>query len=251
MHLRALAQYRLSTALMAAGQFLACYFWFLSMSLLFAHFGNIDGWTYAEVCLCFAVTLTSFSIAECIARGFDTFSNLIIKGDFDRVLLRPRSSMLQVLGAGFEISRVGRLAQSVVVLCVALPQSAFVWTPAKIATLIFMIGGGVAIFSGVFVLGAAVCFFTLEGLEIVNIFTDGGRELAAYPLTIYGKWIRRFFTFIIPYGCMNYLPLLYLTGRATRFPLFYMLTPLLGCAFLAPCVLVWRIGVRHYTSSGS
>jgi ABC-2 type transport system permease protein len=116
-------------------------------------------------------------------------------------------------------------------------------------TIAMMIAGGTAVFSGVFILGATVCFFTVEGLEFINIFTDGGREIASYPLPVYGKWVSRFFTFIIPYGCINYLPLMYLTGRATF--LLYMFTPLLGFLFIFPCLLVWRFGVRHYVSTGS
>ena len=114
-----------------------------------------------------------------------------------------------------------------------------------------MILGGASVFTGVFILGATACFFTLEGLEIINIFTDGGRELTSYPLPVYGKWVTRFFTFVIPYGCMNYLPLLYLTGRAEKWPLLYMSMPFLGFIFLLPCAAVWRLGLRHYSSAGS
>jgi ABC-2 type transport system permease protein len=117
--------------------------------------------------------------------------------------------------------------------------------------MVLMILGGAALFTGIFILGATVCFFTLEGLEIINIFTDGGRELASYPLTVYGRRIRRFFTFIIPFGCVNYLPLMYLTGRTGDRPLLSMLAPLAGILFLLPCLAVWRAGVRRYTSSGS
>ena len=114
-----------------------------------------------------------------------------------------------------------------------------------------MISGGAVVFAGVFILGATVCFFTLDGLEVINIFTDGGRELASYPLPVYGKWVTRFFTFIIPYGCMNYLPLMYLTGRTGNYPVLYMLMPLLGFVFLLPCLGIWQLGVRHYSSTGS
>lgn len=249
MHLRSLMQYRISALLMTLGQFLVAFFSFLSISFLFERFGAIDGWTFSEVCLCFAVTNMAFAISECFARGFDTFSSLVIRGDFDRILLRPRSTLLQVLGAGFEISRIGKFLQSIVVFVIAIPLMTVEWTGPKVITLIFMISGGVAVFMGVFILGATVCFFTLEGLEFINIFTDGGRELAAYPLPVYGKWVQRFFTFIIPFGCINYLPLLYITGRAES--MVYMFIPLLGILFLAPCALIWRLGVRHYTSSGS
>ncbi|MDR0399550.1 MAG: ABC-2 family transporter protein [Treponema sp.] len=251
MNLRALLEYRLSTALGALGQFFTAFSWFLSISLLFRRFGAVAGWSFAEAGLCFAVTNIAFSLSECFARGFDAFSGMVIRGDFDRVLLRPRSTIIQVLGARIEITRMGRLIQALVVLFIVIPRAGIAWSTGKILTLVLMILGGAALFTGIFILGAAVCFFTLEGLEIVNIFTDGGRELASYPLPVYGRRIRRFFTFVIPFGCVNYLPLMYLTGRAGSHPLLSMLAPLAGPVFLLPCLAVWRAGVRRYTSSGS
>jgi ABC-2 type transport system permease protein len=110
---------------------------------------------------------------------------------------------------------------------------------------------GVAIFAGIFILGAAFCFWTTDSIEVVNILSDGGRELASYPLEIYQKWLRQLFTFIIPFGCFNYLPLMYITDRAGGSSWLYMLTPLLGCLFIVPCLLLWRVGVRHYVSTGN
>jgi ABC-2 type transport system permease protein len=251
MNLRGVLEYRLSACMVALAQFLAAFSWFLSISLLFRRFGSIAGWTFAEAGLCFAVTNIAFSLSECFARGFDAFSGMVIRGDFDRVLLRPRSTLLQVLGARIEITRAGRLAQALIVLGIMIPRAGIAWSAAKVLTLLLMILGGAAVFSGVFILGATVCFFTLEGLEVINIFTDGGRELASYPLPVYGSRVRRFFTFIIPFGCVNYLPLMYLTGRAENAPLFHMLAPLAGFVFILPCLLAWRAGVRHYASSGS
>ncbi|MCL2835004.1 MAG: ABC transporter permease, partial [Treponema sp.] len=163
----------------------------------------------------------------------------------------PRSLIIQVLGAKTDITRFGRVIVSFAILCLVLPRAGITWDFSKVFTLIMMILGGAVTFSGVFILGATICFFTLEGLEVINIFTDGGRELASYPLPVYGKRVARFFTFIIPYGCMNYLPLMYLTGRAVRWPVLYMLMPLLGFVFILPCLGVWRLGVRRYSSAGS
>jgi ABC-2 type transport system permease protein len=251
MNLKGALQYRFSAWLIALGQFFVAFFGFISIWLLFERFGGIAGWTFAEVGLCFGITNIAFSVSECFARGFDSFSGLVIRGDFDRFLLRPRSTLIQVLGAKIEFTRIGKLIQGCIVLALVIPRSGILWIPQKILTLAGMIAGGAAVFTGVFILGATVCFFTLEGLEVINIFTDGGREFASYPLPVYGKWIRRFFTFLIPYGCMNYLPLMYLTGRAERFPLLYMLSPFLGFLFILPCVLAWRLGVRRYASTGS
>ena len=251
MNIKSFFEYRLSTWLVAAGQTLTTLFGFLSLSLLFRRFGNLAGWSFAEAALCFGVTYTAFAISETFARGFDAFSRMVIQGEFDRILLRPRNTIIQVLGAKTDITRLSRVIAGILIICAIIPRTGIAWDPLKVATLIMMILGGAAVFTGVFILGATVCFFTLEGLEVINIFTDGGRELASYPLPVYGKWITRFFTFIIPFGCMNYLPLMYLTGRAGRWPFLYMLMPLLGFVFIAPCIAVWRLGVKHYSSAGS
>jgi ABC-2 type transport system permease protein len=251
MVLKSFLQYRVSMWLTIVGQFFVSFFGFLGIYLLFDRFGTLDGWTLGEVALCFAVVTTAFAITECCARGFDTFASSVTAGDFDRVLLRPRSTVLQIFGASFEITRIGRLLQSLVVFALAISWLDITWTFAKILTLVLMIVSGVFIFTGVFILGATICFFTVQGLEVVNIFTDGGREIASYPLTIFIKWLARFFTFIIPFGCFNYLPLLYLTGRADGKGILYMLTPLLGMLFIVPCLLVWHWGVRHYLSTGN
>jgi ABC-2 type transport system permease protein len=251
MNFKAVLEYRLSAWFVAAGQASTTVFFFLGLSFMFRRFGNLAGWTFGEAALCFGVTNTAFALAETFARGFDAFSSMVRLGEFDRVLLRPQNTVIQVLGARTDVTRIGRIIVSVAVLCAIIPGAGVAWSVSKAVTLGLMILGGAATFAGVFILGSTVCFFTLEGLEVINIFTDGGRELASYPLPVYGKWIARFFTFVIPYGCMNYLPLLYLTGRAERWPVVYMLIPLLGFAFILPCTLVWRFGVRHYSSSGS
>jgi ABC-2 type transport system permease protein len=244
-------QYRTSFLLLCAGQFFVPFAVFAGMYFLFERFGGLTGWTFHEAALCFGVIQMAFSLAECFARGFDAFSNLIVRGNFDRLLVRPRGTVIQVLGSSFEFTRFGRMLQSAVVLGIAVNGLSIAWTPAKIITLLLMIIGGVVVFSGIYILAATFCFWTVQGLEVANIFTDGGREMAQYPLDIYAKWVTRFFTFIIPFGAVSYLPLLYILGRADGPDLLCMAMPLASLLFLAPCLAVWRIGVRHYRSTGS
>ena len=123
------------------------------------------------------------------------------------------------------------------------------WSAMKILSLILMVSGCAAVFACLFMVYAAFCFFTLEGLEFMNIFTDGGRELGQYPISIYGKRVLQFFTFIVPMALAQYYPLLYLLGR-TDSPL-YALCPLFSLLFILPCYAFWRFGLRHYKSTGS
>jgi ABC-2 type transport system permease protein len=49
----------------------------------------IQGWTLKEPALIYGILHIGFAIAEASGRGFDTFSRMVIQGDFDRILLRP------------------------------------------------------------------------------------------------------------------------------------------------------------------
>lgn len=248
-HFMSQMEYRTSFILLSIGQFFVPFLIFVSMVLLFDKFENILGWTLYEVALCYSVMHMAFSISEALGRGFDMFSTMIREGNFDRLLVRPRSTILQVFGSKIEFTRVGRLLQSIIVLILAIYKLDLIWTLPKVFTIISMIISGTVIFTGLYMLGATLCFWTVEGIEIINVFTDGGREMAQYPLGIYKKWVKKFFTFIIPFGAVNYYPLLYILGKSNNS--FYIVVPLIGMLFIFPCILIWEYGVKQYKSTGS
>lgn len=247
--LRSQMQYKASFVMTSIGQFLTAFTTFLGMYFMFSRFNSVNGFSFSEVLLCYAVILTSFSLAECFVRGFDAFSGIISNGEFDRIMVRPRNEILQVLASRIEFTRIGRLLQAIAIFIYAIPVSGVVWSFDKIITVVLMIIGGFFTFSGLFIIYAGICFFTIEGLEFMNIFTDGGREFGKYPLSIYGEGVLKFFTYIVPLALFQYYPFLYLIAKTDN--VFYMLLPLAGILFLIPCLIFWKIGIRHYKSTGS
>lgn len=247
--LRSQMQYKVSFLLTVIGQFFTSFTAFLSIYFMFRNFYEVDGFLFSEVLLCFAIVLLAFSLAECFIRGLDSFASIISGGEFDRMLTRPRGIIFQVITSRIEFTRIGRIVQAVLVFAYAIPNAGIVWTADKILVLILMILGGFVTFSGLFLIYASFCFFTTQNLEFMNIFTDGGREFGKYPLSIYGDGILRFFTYVIPIALFQYYPLLYLLGRSAN--VVYAFCPLFCFLFLIPCLVFWRIGLRHYKSTGS
>lgn len=249
MQLKCQMQYKTSFVMTALGQFLTSFTAFLSVLFLFNRFHSVQDYSFSEVLICFSVMLTSFSLTECFVRGFDVFPRLIRSGNLDRILVRPRSEIFQVLTSTIEFSRIGRLLQAIAVLVYAVPTSGVVWTADKVLAVILMLLGGVAVFSALFILYAGFSFFTIEGLEFMNIFTDGSREFGMYPLSVYGEGVLKFYTYCIPIALFQYCPFLYLVGRSDDVRLIFL--PLLGFLFLIPCYAFFRFGLRRYKSTGS
>lgn len=249
MLVRCQMQYKFSFWMMVVGHFFMSFSLFFSIFFLFTRFGEVDGFTFPEILLCFSVVSMAFSSAECFARGFDVFPRLIKSGDLDRILLRPRSVIFQVLCSNIEFSRLGRFLQALLILIYAVLTSGFVWSFDKIIALFLMLTGGFVTFSALFILYAAFSFFTIDGLEFMNIFTDGAKEFGRYPFSVYGEGILKFLTFGIPLALFQYYPLLYLTGRSNHIGLIFL--PLIGFLFLIPCYAFFRFGLRRYQSVGS
>lgn len=248
-HLKSQMQYKMSFLLTMIGQFITAFSALLTAYFMMQRFGSIKGYSLSEVLLCFAIVLMAFSLSECFARGFDMFPNMLGNGEFDRILVRPKGIILQVLGSKVEFTKLGRLIQAVLVFAYAIPASPVVWTADKILTLVLMILGGTAVFSGLFVIYATLCFFTTQGLEVMNIFTDGGKEFGKYPFEVYGQGILKFFSYVIPMAWFQQYPLMYLLGNSSN--KWLMVSPLICFLFLIPCYVLWRIGLRHYKSTGS
>ncbi|GHU79009.1 membrane protein [Clostridia bacterium] len=249
--LKSQLQYKASFIMTVITQFIQPFALLAGIYLLFERFGSIKGWTLYEVFMCYAVIGACLAVSTCFARGFDSFDKMIRTATFDRVLVRPRGTMLQILGSNFDIKRIGHFLQSLTVLAIAILGADIAWDITKVIMLFNMLIGGSVIFSGIYMLQAAAAFWTIEALEVASIFTHGMKEHASYPLNIFPKWITVIFTFIIPFGTVNYLPLQYLLGKTGGNGWFYAFLPLLGALFILPCILAWKLGVRKYSSAGS
>jgi len=244
-------QYRSATLMMVFVNTVSYLGSILALVLLFTTFSNLAGYSLQEVLITTSVSLLVFSFSEFLFRGFDQFDILVYSGSLDHMFLRPRSIFLQVLGYKMEIGKLGRVVMSIAILVWALVTSGIQWNFAKAILLLLMVLSGIVIFLGVFLFSSGINIFTIKGNEFVNIFTNGGREVAGYPLDIFNKAIRNFFTFIIPFASFNYLPLQYLLGNTQANIWVNYLSPIYGMAFVIPAYLFFNWALTKYNSSGT
>jgi ABC-2 type transport system permease protein len=254
---RSQMQYRVSFLLDAGGAFLGNIMDFLAVWVFFTLTPSLAGWSLPEVGLLFGLSSIGFALADMFASGFDYgyFGPTMIRlGFFDQVLVRPVSPFLQVLASQVLLRRLGRLAQGALILALALPALSITWTAGKVAFAGVTVLGGTLLFFGLFVLGSAASFWVIDSLESLNILTYGGQMITSYPMNLFGDWLRRFFTFVVPMAFVTYYPALWLLGKPDPLGgppwLAFLSAPLCALACLV-CVRAWWVGVAHYQSTGS
>jgi ABC-2 type transport system permease protein len=251
---RSQLQYRLSFTLDALASFTNTFVDFLQILIIFHNIPQLDDWTLHEVAFLYGTTCLSFALVDMVVGHLDLFPRMIREGTFDLVLVRPRGSLFQVVAADFSLRKLGRAFQGVLVFAFALTGVDIDWDPGRIAMLAVMLVAGAAIFAAVWIAGATIAFWTVDGGEFTNAFTYGGNYLTQYPISIYSQWLRRFLVFVVPMAFVCYFPALYVLDKEDPlgFPrAFQFASPLVALAAAIAAGVVWTFAVRRYRSVGS
>jgi ABC-2 type transport system permease protein len=252
--IRAQLQYRLSFALTVGGNLLLTSLDFAAILVLFGQVNALGDWTVEEVALLYGISAVSFSLTDIAVGQLDQLPRMIREGEFDQILVRPLGSLLQVVSADLALRHLGRLLQGLVVLAVALTQVDVAWTADRAAMLVGAIVAGGAIFAGIWVAFSSISFWLIDSQEVCNAFTYGGSFTAQYPVSIYGRWLRRLVVFLIPVAFVSYFPALYILDKPDELGLpsgLQFASPAVALAVGAAAWVVWRTAVRRYRSVGS
>ena len=239
----------LSFLLMILARFILAFCELIAIQFLFSGLTQIKDYTYGDILLCFSIIQMSFTLAELFGNGFKTFSRIVKGGEFDRMMVRPCSLVLQVIGSRFEVGRTDPLLTALITLVLGIRHSRITWNIMTVWTIVAMVTGGMLLFIGLFLLEASCWFFSVEDTSLINVLTYGAKSHGKYPIDIYGKGILRFCTYVIPYTLVQYYPLQFLLGKTDSWYLAFC--PLGIIVFLLICYCIWRFGVKHYKSCGS
>ena len=198
--LKSQLEYRLSFILTFISQIGVFFTYYFMIVALFQRFDNIKGFTLYEVLLCFSIIHFGFAFNETFFRGVDKFDKFIIGGSLDRLLVRPRGVLYQVICSEMDFVKIARIIQSLIIFFIAISHLNIEWNIINILLIIAMFLSSIILFFGIFLLMASYCFNTIHGLEVRNLLTDGGKQMAQYPIGIFRKGFIFIFTFTLKYN---------------------------------------------------
>ncbi len=223
----------------------------ISLVLMFSRFGNIGPWTVERLILIYAMAITSFGLAESLFRGFDYFPwRMVRTGGFDRLLLRPHSLITQVAASFFHIHRLSRVGVGLCAILWCLWRLGVTATATNVLLIFLALMGGLAAYAGVFIMTSGLSVFTIQGLDWIYIFTNASYQITRCPIDYMPRLLRNIFVFIMPVLVISYYPAAVVCGWGEATWKGFMALPA-GLGFLAMSLLVWKVGVRHYKSTGS
>jgi len=218
--------------------------------ILFQKATQLAGWRLEEVVFLWGFTQIPYGLFNVISLNlYDFGNNYIIEGKFDRVLLRPVSSLFQVLFETFRIESLQEVATGTFCMWWASHRLGIHWSAGKFLTLLFFGLCAAIIYVSIFLILSTVSFFWEDRIgvhpPVWNVIAFG-----RYPLSIYSGVVQFFLCWIIPFGLASFYPSVRLLGRTVT-PEYLPLVPVVAIVFLTIAVSLWNFGTRHYSSTGS
>jgi ABC-2 type transport system permease protein len=252
--LRSIASYRASFVVELLSNVAVTALDVLAVLVLFRVTRTVGGFALPEALLMVSLSSLAFAWADLVVGNIDRLKTYVRLGTLDAVLVRPLSAFGQLVLMDLPLRKATRVLVALVVLVTALHVVDVDWTPARAALVVTAPLAGAVFFASIFVTSASLAFWWVESGEVGNAFTYGGRDFTAYPITVYGGWFRALFAYGLGFGFVAYHPALALLGRADPLGLPSWVgwaSPLVALVAAGVAAAVWRLGIRHYRSTGS
>ncbi|MEU0152272.1 ABC transporter permease [Micromonospora fulviviridis] len=251
---RSQAAYRTSFVVDLVGNMGATVFDVVTVLVLFGVTRELGGFTLRETLVVVGLSSFAFATADLLVGNIERLPRYVRTGLFDAVLVRPLAALPQLLLMDLPLRKVSRAVFGLAVLLFALVSAGIGWTPGRVALAVVAPLAAVVFFAAVFVTTATVSFYWVDSGELANSVTYGGRDFTSYPVTVYGGWFRAIFAYGLGFAFVSYHPALALLGRADPLglpPWVGWASPGVALVAAAVAALAWRVGIRHYRSTGS
>jgi ABC-2 type transport system permease protein len=225
------------------------------MAVLVFGFGTLGGWGIWELVFLYNLWLFSHGFYSTFFKNVENLGELIRTGEFDRFLLKPVNPLLQLIGSQFYFFGAGDWLISSTLLAISSYHLGLQWTLAKVGFFVLTVLASVLIETALSLIVNVLAFwFTrVEALGYL-VFQFNYTLAQRYPIDIYFAPLPAILTFLLPYAFINFYPGLFFLDKLDHSP-FGPVVPFLGLAvglvFAFIAYSLWKVGLKHYDSTGS
>ncbi|MEV0154575.1 ABC-2 family transporter protein [Micromonospora sp. NPDC050686] len=251
---RSQAAYRTSFVVDLVGNVGATLFDVVTVLVIFGVTAELGGFTLRETLVVVGLSAFAFATADLLIGNIERLPRYVRTGLFDAVLVRPLGALPQLVLMDLPVRKVSRALFGLAVLAFAIASAGIDWTPGRVALLVVAPLAGVVFFGSIFVATATISFYWIDSAELANSVTYGGKDFTSYPVTVYGGWFRALFAYGMGFAFVSYHPALALLGRADPLGLPAWVgwaSPGVALVAAGGAAAAWRVGIRHYRSTGS
>jgi len=243
--------YRSDFLLGALGQSINVVVKLAFLTLIFTQVEALQGWSFNEM-----LFLAGFSGLILFTHNIFLFNifNLgkwyIVRGKFDRFLLRPLNPLFQVYADRVSDDNISKFIVNVALVLYAAGQMSIpVFTPTKLVYGSLAFVSGVLVFAATYLAFATTAFWTGKSQSAIWLIFQLS-DYRRYPFGIYAVPIQIILVTAIPIAFASFFPATFFLEKA-GWGLWQYLSLVAGPVLYAIAYGFWRYGLSKYSSTGS
>lgn len=218
-------------------------------------FGNVNGWETGQIIFLYGLWRAQHGLLYLVVTPAQHVDQLILNGQIDRMLVRPRHVLLQLAGQWNNIvGGAGQILAGAGLAVFGAVISPIPWTPWLGLWLVIIMVSGTVTQVGLFVIMGAPPLFRVRVDSSVVEIDRTSWQVMLFPLSVYALALQVFLTFVLPWGFVTFYPGHLLYGRGSEIvfgaPVAY-LAPAVAAFVAIAAMLVWRAGLRNYQGAGA
>ena len=234
-------EYRVSFIVQVFGMILNnasfIFFWWVAFEITE---NDIAGYTMRDVMFIWAIASSAFGLVFILFYNVNRISQLIITGELDTYLLQPIPVLVNILGAGTQVSAWGDFIYGWVILFIF-------WGLNINAILIFILATiiGAFVFTGVLIMVHTITFYIGNAQMIVSSAFEFMVSFSIYPEGIFKGAIRLVIYSLLPAAFVTHIPLRLVNDFSIMTLIMWIV-----CSFLYFTVACWFFykGLKKYES---
>lgn len=247
--------YRGTWILGVLGQFLNYGATILSLYIVIISLGSIKGWIAGEMLFIYALALLAYALAASIFYGpCMMLGTKILNGDFDQTLTKPMSPLTYEIASNFNIGYISHIILAIFLVVVAVKKMFLEISVNTVISIVVIVFCGALIQASLLLFASMFSFIMVNGNPALKFIVSKARNFIQYPLNIYPRSIQLLLTFVLPYGFINFYPvvnLLHKEGLAFGGSVLGILSPAISVILFVISIYAWNKCLKVYSSAGS
>lgn len=223
----------------------------LFLKLTFLKAPQIEDFNYYEI-------ITLYGFAQ-IPRGLDHFysdffwifsSKTIIRGEFDKYLIRPVSPIFQLIIERVQFDALGEILIGIYLYIYGLSNLQLELSILSISILsIYFIIMGSIIYTCIKIICSSLAFWIKNSKTILQSVYSLS-DFVKYPISIYPFFLEMILTFVVVFSLTSYFPIKAIIMDSNKVVI--MVLSLMAVVLLLYITkIIWKKGVENYESSGT
>jgi ABC-2 type transport system permease protein len=215
--------------------------------LIFTQTKGFPGWTLDQIILFQGVLLTVLGLQSLLFGELQWYiSDLIWRGELDRLLLKPYPPIGIILTSGFSLNSTGSILAGIIITVYSVFRMRLVIGIFQIVLFLVFIAVGLMLSMALNVLYSCMVIVLVRLGRMDEIFAFLSR-FGEYPIDIYSNALKLIFTTAVPFAVWVYIPAKVLLGALDVSMALSLVCTIL---FFLGSLKLWDICLKKYTSAG-